>query len=142
MIRGTYVLLAHVPYPLGLSIGGLGNINFGAGYYAYVGSALGGVEKRIERHLKPEKKLRWHIDHFLLRALAVDLVVAEGEERTECAVAKELAKHLPSIKGFGSSDCDCESHLFYNRDFHELIDLVVKAFRVCGLKPKGGFKRG
>jgi Uri superfamily endonuclease len=142
MIRGTYVLLSHVPYRVGISIGGLGSVNIEAGYYAYVGSGLRGLEKRIERHLKPEKKLRWHIDHFLLRARAVDVIVAESKERMECAIAKELGERMPSVKGFGSSDCDCESHLFYNRNLHELTSLVIKAFKNHGLRPKEVLKYG
>jgi Uri superfamily endonuclease len=140
MTRGTYVLFTHVPYPLDIAIGGLGEINFAAGYYAYVGSALGGLEKRVGRHLKSEKKIHWHIDHFLLRARAVDVIVSEGKKRMECAVAKELAKSLPSIKGFGASDCGCESHLFYSRDIHELLKTVLKAFGDCGMKHKRGIQ--
>jgi Uri superfamily endonuclease len=142
MTRGTYVLLVHVPYRTSLSIGGLGNVDFEAGYYAYVGSALGGLEKRVNRHLKSKKKLYWHIDHFLLRARAFDVIVGEGEKQMECVIAKNLTKHLPSIKGFGCSDCTCESHLFYARSSHELTNLVVRAFKAHGLKPKDVLKYG
>jgi len=141
-MRGTYVLLAHVPYDLVLSVGELGNRSFKAGYYAYVGSALGGLEKRVERHMREEKKIRWHIDYLLSRVRAVDVVVAQSEERKECAVAAELAKHLSSIRGFGSSDCKCESHLFYDPDFHELLRQVLLGFKACGLKPKKGVGYG
>ena len=137
-MRGTYVLLAHVPYDLALSVGELGTLNLKPGYYAYVGSALGGLERRVARHAREEKKLRWHIDYLLTRAKLVDFVVAESEERKECAVAGELAKNLAGIRGFGSSDCECESHLFYNPDFHELLRRVLSAFKACGLKPKKG----
>ena len=135
-MRGTYILLAHVPYDLSLSVGELGTLNLKPGYYAYVGSALGGLERRVARHAREEKKLRWHIDYLLTRAKLVDVVVAEGEERKECAVAGELAKNLAGIRGFGSSDCECESHLFYNSNFHELLRRVLSAFKACGLKPK------
>ncbi len=141
-MRGTYVLLAHVPYDIVLSIGELGNRSFKAGYYAYVGSALGGLEKRVERHMREEKKIRWHIDYLLSRARAVDVVVAQSEERKECTVAAELAKHLSSIQGFGSSDCNCESHLFYNPNLHELLRQVLLGFKDCGLKPKKGVGYG
>ncbi|KUO39321.1 MAG: hypothetical protein AVW05_01665 [Hadesarchaea archaeon DG-33] len=141
-MRGTYVLLAHVPYDIVLSVGELGNRSFNAGYYAYVGSALGGLEKRVERHMREEKKIHWHIDYLLSRARAVDVVVAQSEERKECAVAAELAKHLSSIQGFGSSDCKCESHLFYNPNLHELLRQVLFGFKACGLKPKKGVGYG
>ena len=137
-MRGTYVLLAHVPYDLSLSVGELGTLNLKSGYYAYVGSALGGLEQRVARHARGEKKLRWHIDYLLTRAKLVDFVVAESEERKECAVARELTKNLAGIRGFGSSDCECESHLFYNPDSHELLRRVLSAFKACDLKPKKG----
>ncbi len=132
------MLLVHVPYELVLSIGELGNHSFKAGYYAYVGSALGGLEKRVGRHMRKEKKIHWHIDYLLSRARATEVIVAQSEERKECAVTAELAKNLPTIQGFGSSDCKCESHLFYNPDFHELLRHVLLSFKACGLKPKKG----
>jgi Uri superfamily endonuclease len=138
--RGTYTLLVHVPYELSLNIGGLGRVDFKGGYYAYIGSALGGVEGRVGRHLREEKKIRWHIDHLLIHARAVDVVVARSEERKECVVARGLAKDLPSVKGFGSSDCGCESHLFYSPNFTELLRRVLEEFKACGLKPEKGVR--
>lgn len=138
-MRGTYALLVHVPYDLAAGVGELGTLSFKAGYYAYIGSALGGLEARVKRHLREEKKLHWHVDYLLARARAVDVVLARTRTKKECAVAKELSKHFASVRGFGSSDCGCESHLFYSPDFHELLRQVLLSFRACGLKPvKGG----
>ena len=135
-MRGTYALFVHVPYDLILSIGELGTLSLKAGYYAYIGSALGGLKQRVSRHLREEKKLQWHIDYLLTRAKPVDVIVAGSKERKECEVAKKLAKELASIRGFGSGDCRCESHLFYHPDLHELLRLVLLAFKSCGLEPK------
>lgn len=134
MVPGTYALLIYVPYDLSINVGQLGAVNFKRGYYTYIGSALGGVSARVRRHLRVEKKVHWHIDHLLLHARAVDVVAARGKGRKECAVAAELAKHLPSVKGFGSSDCECESHLFYSPDFDELRRVVFESFKECGAK--------
>lgn len=142
MTRGTYSLIVHVPYELALSVGELGKIVFKPGYYAYIGSALGGLEKRVGRHLREEKKVYWHIDHLLIHVRAVDVIVARSEGRNECVVAKELADGLPSIRGFGSSDCRCESHLFYSPDFNDLLRRVLSGFKACGLKPEKGVKYG
>ena len=142
MARGTYALLVHVPYELALNVGELGTLSFKPGYYAYIGSALGGLEQRIGRHLRGEKKIYWHIDHLLLHARAVDVIVARGEERKECAVAKGLAKNLPGIRGFGSSDCECESHLFYSPDFYGLLRQVLAEFKARGMKPEKGVRYG
>ncbi|MEM2878411.1 MAG: GIY-YIG nuclease family protein [Candidatus Hadarchaeales archaeon] len=136
-MRGTYAIILHVPYDISLSVGELGRVDFGAGYYAYIGSALGGLEARVSRHLKSEKKLHWHIDHLMLHARAVDVVAAECEEKKECEVAGNLAKGLKGVKGFGSSDCSCASHLFYHQDRNLLLTAVIGAFRDAGLKPRG-----
>jgi len=131
-------LLIHVPYDIQLSIGALGDLKLGAGYYAYVGSALGGLEARVQRHVGENKKIHWHIDHLLTRGRVIDAIQGETTERKECAVARELAKHLKPIAGFGSSDCKCESHLFYSLDFNELRRLVLLSFKTCGIKPVRG----
>ena len=138
MVRGTYALLVQVPYELTLSVGELGTLSFKPGYYAYIGSALGGLEQRVGRHLREEKKIYWHIDHLLIHARAVDVVVARSEELKECAVAGELAKNLPGTRGFGSSDCKCDSHLFYSPDLHALLRQVLSGFKNCGLVPEKG----
>ena len=142
MTRGTYALFVHVPYDLSLTAGELGTLPLKAGYYVYVGSALSGLEARVGRHLRREKLAHWHIDYLLARARAVDVVVAQSDEQKECAVATELAKHLSSIQGFGSSDCKCGSHLFYNPNLHELLKQVLLSFKACGLKPKKGIRHG
>ena len=135
MDPGTYALLIYVPYDLALNVGQLGNIDFKSGYYAYIGSALGGLKGRIGRHLKEDKKVHWHIDHLLLRARVVDVIVAYEKERKECEVVRELAKNLPGISGFGSSDCKCRSHLFYSPNLSQLIGQVLEAFKASKLKP-------
>jgi Uri superfamily endonuclease len=137
-MRGTYVMILHVPYDIALSVGELGRVDFGAGYYAYVGSALGGLEGRIGRHLGRDKKIHWHIDHLMLHARAVDVVLAESEERKECEIAARLAEDLKMVRGFGSSDCRCPSHLFYHQNRNSLTEAVVRAFREAGLRPRSG----
>ncbi|MEM2866541.1 MAG: GIY-YIG nuclease family protein [Candidatus Hadarchaeales archaeon] len=138
-MRGTYALILHVPFDLQLKVGELGVRSFREGYYAYVGSALSGVEGRVRRHLRKEKPSHWHIDYLRMRAVVVDLVKAESRVRKECRVAKELAD-LPSVLGFGSSDCRCTSHLFYHPDRHTLTERVIRAFRKAGLRPERGWE--
>ncbi|MFQ6111832.1 MAG: DUF123 domain-containing protein, partial [Nitrospinota bacterium] len=95
-------------------IGNLGRLLFHPGHYAYVGSALGGLRGRLERHLRSEKKTRWHID-YLLRQAAIEAIVAcPSEERTECRIARALAARFEAVPGFGASDCRCQSHLFFD----------------------------
>ena len=71
MLKGIYTLLIKLDKPQAITIGKLGSVSFPAGYYAYVGSALNGLESRIVRHLKKEKSFHWHIDYFLQKARVV-----------------------------------------------------------------------
>jgi len=119
-MKGTYVLLIELPKSTEIQVGSLGKIKFQAGFYAYVGSALRGLEGRIRRHMKMKKKLHWHIDHLLAWARIKEVY---ADEREECSIAAKLAERLPSVKGFGSSDCDCESHLFYSEDYGRIRDV-------------------
>ena len=90
-----------------IRIGKLGLIDFGKGYYFYVGS--GGIA-RISRHLRKEKKIKWHIDYLLRKARVIDVILSR---HSECNTARLLDRHFACIKGFGCSDCHCKSHLFY-----------------------------
>jgi len=128
-MKGTYTLLIKVPKNIEVRIGKLGKINFKKGFYAYVGSALNGLEKRIERHLRKEKKLRWHIDYLLENAEIAEVIYAETDSRTECNIAGKLNENLESVKKFGCSDCKCKSHLFYHTNFSELNNMISEAFK-------------
>lgn len=114
---GTYILLARVPESTSIRVGGLGVFELQAGYYLYVGSALRGLRARLLRHLRAEKRLHWHIDHLLAAARVVEIWAHCGTERYECVWARALAASgdlLPSVARFGSSDCNCPTHLFYS----------------------------
>jgi len=120
---GTYVLLIDLPRKEEITVGRLGRITFPPGCYAYVGSAMGGLDGRIQRHLRKEgKKTHWHIDYLLWSARIKEVLCIEGSRR-ECEIARELSKRFRPVKGFGSSDCKCESHLFYG-DYNTLRDAV------------------
>ena len=64
-LKGTYCLLIHLKQDSKITIGKLGEKNFQKGYYIYVGSALNSLKTRIQRHLRKEKKIHWHIDYLL-----------------------------------------------------------------------------
>lgn len=97
------------------------------GTYAYCGSAMGGLKKRISRHFKKKKKLHWHID-FLTVSSQVEVLGAwifEGK-RIECDLAGIVSKFGRPVSGFGSSDCRCESHLFLIKFLPELKREIEK----------------
>lgn len=127
-MKGTYTLLIKIPENIEIQIGKLGKMSFKKGFYAYVGSALNGLEKRIERHLRKEKKLYWHIDYLLEKAEIAEVIYAKTDSRVECNIAENLNKNLESVKKFGCSDCKCKSHLFYHTNFSELDNMISEAF--------------
>jgi Uri superfamily endonuclease len=116
MSKGVYHLLIHLPQDKVMQIGKLGSFHFRAGYYVYTGSALSGLEPRITRHLRREKRLHWHIDYLLQYGRVIDVITHQTTERLECHFNREILS-LPNseipVKGFGSSDCSCLSHLIY-----------------------------
>ncbi len=121
-MKGTYVLLIENRKNSRIKVGSLGKIFFSPGFYVYVGSAMGGLEARIDRHLRKNKKTHWHIDYFLKsRNVKVRRVYYKvSGKKEECAIAKRLMKYGSPVRGFGCSDCKCESHLFWLRDLRFL----------------------
>jgi Uri superfamily endonuclease len=86
-----------------------------AGRYAYVGSALNGLEARTRRHLGGGGTKRWHIDYLMELSSDREAILLPSDVDIECSVADRV-RSLPGasepIAGFGSSDCRCRSHLF------------------------------
>ena len=80
----------------------------------YVGSAQTSLEKRIRRHIGNQKKVFWHVDYLLQNhhAKITRVFFKQASKAEECAMAQELRRRSELIKGFGCSDCRCQSHLF------------------------------
>lgn len=116
---GTYVLLMHLATAQILHVGALGPCLFEAGYYLYVGSAMGGLRQRVSRHARAAKRLHWHIDYLLAEAFLCEVWYHVGCERLECAWAQALTR-VPQLGAYGAplgaSDCACRTHLFYARE--------------------------
>lgn len=132
-MKGSYVLVVELDREKDILIGRLGYIYFPRGFYAYTGSAMNGLEVRLARHLRKEKRLHWHIDYLLNEAEVSQVILcavepfaprrsegakrpknpAHGRLRAECFLAQTLTKEFPSIPGFGVSDCKCRSHLYF-----------------------------
>ncbi len=112
-MRGCYLLFLKLEKDKVIKVGSLGEIEFKAGFYVYVGSGMNNVLKRVERHFRKDKRLRWHIDYLTVQADEMYALIIPSDVKIECELAKFFAVHFDGIKGFGCSDCDCESHLFY-----------------------------
>ncbi len=115
MIRkGTYVLFLHIPSDIVIEVGSLGPIPFTEGYYCYVGSAMSGLDQRLNRHLSKDKRVRWHIDRLTMIADDMYAYESSTDMIQECDLARLLIESgaVPAVDGFGCSDCDCRTHLF------------------------------
>ena len=124
-MKGSYLLLIKLEGNKKIRIGKNNHVFFNKGFYVYVGSALNGLEQRINRHLKEFKKIHWHIDYLLRYAKIVNIFYKEDNLKEECTIAKKLEKKLLLIPGFGCSDCRCKSHLFYG-SFMEIMTALDK----------------
>ena len=130
--KGDYVLVVEVRKAKKILIGSLGKIEFKRGLYLYVGSAQNGLEQRIERHLRNEKKIFWHIDYLLSNpSVQIREVWIKEGKKGECKLARNFLKNkdLKVIKGFGSSDCSCPGHLFYAKG-----NRIIRFLKALGLK--------
>ncbi len=123
-MKGSYVLIINLKKEKEIEIGRLGRILFNKGYYAYVGSGLNNLEKRVGRHLRKNKKKKWHIDYLLEEGKIEEIFYRESDRKEECNIARILSKKFNFIPGFGSSDCKCRSHLFFNRDKSDIVDYL------------------
>ena len=111
---GGYLLILSLDVAREITIGGLGKLFFNKGYYIYVGSAMKDLTARIERHKRKRKNLFWHIDYLREHAAFLHALPIRSSDRLECEIAGSLqAISHGHVTGFGVSDCDCNSHLFY-----------------------------
>jgi len=128
-VKGVYVLIISLRKDVNVKVGALGKINFKKGTYAYVGSAQMNLQKRVERHLRKAKRRFWHIDYLLsnsdVKVLKVFYKIAPKAE--ECNIAAQLSQKGFPVEAFGSSDCDCKSHIlkvqgydFLRESMHQL----------------------
>ncbi len=81
------------------------------GFYLYVGSALGPGGISAAHHIRPAD---WHIDYLRLRTTIEEIWFSYDRKSRE----HDWARFFAGMKGcrwpgFGSSDCDCESFLFF-----------------------------
>ncbi len=119
--RGTYALLLSSATDAVIQVGRLGSLRLRPGYYVYIGSALGsgGVRARLAHHMRSAERPHWHIDYLRAKTALEGAWVCYDHTSRECQWARRFGlmpgASVPMV-GFGSSDCDCESHLFFFRE--------------------------
>jgi len=118
--KGAYTLVIMMRARDSIAVSRLGIFTFPKGYYAYTGSAMNNLPKRVERHIKKKKIKHWHID-FLVgndHAELSSVIASSAGQNIECKANKALfaieGTSVP-VSGFGASDCKngCKSHLAY-----------------------------
>ncbi len=129
--KGTYVLILQLTKGKRIRIGKLGNYEFKSGFYCYAGSTQGngGLQQRLIHHSKFSKSPHWHIDYLRLHAEIKIIWINETNKKLEHIFADtllEMNKVNSYIVGFGSSDCNCISHLFYFRAIPSLKEFRSK----------------
>ena len=120
---GTYVLILRAESDRKIRVGRLGRLTVPPGFYAYVGSAFGpgGLRARIARHLRRQKKRRWHVDYLRTQLNVINVWWATALNRSHATRQRECewARRLCGMGGevlfrkLGASDCRCASHLFH-----------------------------
>jgi Uri superfamily endonuclease len=114
---GTYALVLRGDASTYIDVGRWGRLNVRPGYYIYVGSAFGpgGVVARVSRHCRETGNKHWHIDYLRESANVTSVWYSHSPVRLEHRWADALARMNATkpVKGFGCSDCKCESHLFF-----------------------------
>ena len=106
----------------------------GSGVYLYFGSALNGLNGRIQRHLRGDKKIHWHIDYLTSSASIEQVWCVSDGSNWECCWATEaagLAMWVSSVAGFGSSDWGCGAHLHASKASSDLDAIRHRLHRAC-----------
>lgn len=116
---GTYVLILHAPRSFSIQIGKLGKLIGQAGYYLYTGSAFGpgGIAARLKHHQRIAERPHWHIDYLHQKLALTGLWYSYDPIKREHDWAQLLSNYRGSsfpMTGFGSSDCNCSSHLIHS----------------------------
>ena len=122
-LTGRYILVFKIERPLVLQIS---TLNYGKSfsldpeYYGYIGSAMGpgGIFSRVSRHIKRDKKIKWHIDYITSHEEVMFLFVywVNSKNLSECDIVRVLHKHglgKAIVRGFGATDSPCYSHLIH-----------------------------
>lgn len=111
-MKGVYAAFFFLEKDEKIRIGALGDIGFERGLYVYVGSAMNSLESRLRRHFSSPDNLHWHIDYFSRVAEPVYWIAFPLDSSFECVLSECASDAGEAVSGFGSSDCDCDSHLY------------------------------
>lgn len=130
--KGVYVLLLSKECSGRIRFGRNSESDFPAGWYGYVGSAMGGLAGRLRHHCGISNRPHWHIDRLRPYVTIAGIVCGITEKRIECDISCDLIQTLTPVSGFGSTDCGCHSHLYYHIKRKKIEEAVLSAFKNKG----------
>jgi Uri superfamily endonuclease len=132
-MKGTYSIVLQCRRPMRVRFGKLGFAKVEVGYYLYTGSALGrgsvSLEGRLARHMRPSKKMRWHVDYLTSRPGCYfrGAVYLISKRHLECKINRSIQQNLnlePSLLHIGASDCGCDGHLLRVTEHSSEAELI------------------
>jgi Uri superfamily endonuclease len=115
---GTYLLILACECTEVIRVGRLGEMLLRPGFYVYLGSSFGpgGLRARIGHHLHLSERPHWHVDYLRARTGVYGVWYRADRVKREhdwAARIGALSGAVIPLRGFGSSDCGCPSHLYY-----------------------------
>ena len=110
MNKGSYLLILELEDTVVYTAGNRWELS--AGYYVYVGSAMGTLTGRLKRHLESKDTTRWHVDHLKPENHIVAAILVPSGQRIEERLSNCLSSIAEAVKGFGCSDCSTQSNLY------------------------------
>jgi sugar fermentation stimulation protein A len=114
---GLYIAVFRLSRARRIRVGRLGEFDFEAGTYYYVGSARRNRTARLARHGRRRKPLRWHVDYLSVWARMLGAILIDADSAGECELAEELARRMVRpVNHFGASDCRCKGHLLWEKE--------------------------
>lgn len=140
-MRGSYILIISVGRSVWFKPGSLRRVRLPPGCYVYVGSAMGpgGFEKRVLRHLRRNKRARWHIDYLTrLRSVKVVSIIYTPLPHGESRLTRILSSSgfVKVVKGFGATDSPSDfAHLLFSKEgLRKTVRRIGLAMRSSGLR--------
>jgi Uri superfamily endonuclease len=120
-LRGGYLLLIHLKYPLEVKTRSK-KFQLSSGWYVYVGSAMNTLLGRLHHHEGRKRKPFWHIDFLLQEADLRYAFLLPWNQPLESLISSRISGR--PIPGFGASDVREDSHLFwYSEEYAALSDV-------------------
>ncbi len=129
--KGIYILELFADKDFIISAKKFIGVTFPKGYYYYIGSAQKNLKSRIERHLRKEKIIHWHIDHLTTHKsinITNTFIIPKAEKNIEAEIANNFVDYFDAqivVNGFGNSDTkETKTHLFYRES-----EIEISAFQ-------------